>query len=83
MINGNGSVTIKGLKVGEYTVTEVTSWSWRYAPENNASAQQKITLDPTGKNEVTFKNTRTKNNWLGGDAYKKNEFKTSASPSTN
>ena len=84
VIKGNkSSVTIKGLKVGTYTVTEVTSWSWRYEPANNASAQQKITLDPTGKNEVTFKNTRTKDKWLGGDAYSKNEFKTSANASTN
>ena len=75
VINGNDSVTIKGLKVGTYTVTEVTSWSWRYEPAKNASAQ-KIKLKPrgTGDNTVTFKNTRTKDKWLGGDAYSKNVF---------
>ena len=84
VINGNGSVTIKGLKVGEYTVTEETSWSWRYELANNASAQQ-IELKPrgAGENKVTFKNTRAKDKWLGGDAYSKNEFKTSANASTN
>lgn len=72
VINGNGSVTIKGLKIGEYTVTEVTGWSWRYKPENN---DQTITLQPAEKNEVTFENTRSNTKWLGGDAYSKNEFK--------
>lgn len=70
VINGNGSVTIKGLKIGEYTVTEVTSWSWRYT----TSSSQNITLKPAGPNEVTFKNTRSNHKWLGGDAYFQNIF---------
>lgn len=84
VINGNDSVTIKGLKVGEYTVTEVTDWSWRYKPENNVSAQ-KIELKPrgVGENKVTFTNARTKDKWLGGDAYEQNKFGISASASTN
>ena len=71
VINGNGSVTIKGLKIGEYTVEEVTSWSWRYTTSNNS---KKITLKPAGPNEVTFENTRSNVKWLGGDAYKQNIF---------
>ena len=71
VINGNGSVTIKGLKIGEYTVTEVTNWSWRYTPSGNV---QTITLQPTGKNVVAFANNRTGLKWLGGDAYNKNVF---------
>lgn len=70
VINSNGSVTIKGLKIGEYTVTEVTSWSWRYT----TSSSQNITLKPAVTNEVTFKNTRSKDKWLGGDAYFQNIF---------
>lgn len=69
VIQGNGSVTIKGLKVGTYTVTEDTDWSWRYTPKNKT---QNITLQPAGKNEVTFINSRSKGKWLGGDAYKHN-----------
>ena len=72
VINGNGSVTINGLKIGTYTVTEVTGWSWRYKPENN---DQTITLQPAKKNEVTFENTRSSIKWLDGNAYCKNEFK--------
>lgn len=72
VINGNGSVIIKGLKIGEYTVKEVTSWSWRYTTSNNS---KKITLKPTENNTVTFENNRSKDKWLGGDAYKQNIFK--------
>ena len=60
------SVTIKDLTVGEtYTVTEDTSWSWRYSPE---SATYSIPLAPTG-NEVTVNNTLNNNNWLGASSY--------------
>ena len=68
-IQGNGSVTIKGLKIGTYTVTEDTGWSWRYTLKNKT---QNITLQPAGKNEVTFINSRSKGKWLGGDAYNHN-----------
>ena len=70
VIQGNGSVTIKGLKIGEYTVTEDTDWSWRYTPQDGNS--QKITLSATEPNTVTFTNKRSKGKWLGGDAYKHN-----------
>ena len=73
VINGNGSVTIKGLKIGStYTVTEVTGWSWRYTPN---SEPKLITLKATGENSVTFANTRSSTKWLDGNAYCKNEFK--------
>ncbi len=72
VINGNGSVTIKGLKIGTYTVTEVTNWSWRYTTADKVS--QNITLQPAQTNAVTFKNTRSNGKWLGGDAYIKNVF---------
>ena len=72
VINGNGSVTIKGLKIGEYTVKEVTGWSWRYTPDSETKL---ITLKATGENSVTFANTRSSIKWLNGNAYSKNEFK--------
>ena len=73
VINGNGSVTIKGLKIGTYTVTEVTNWSWRYTTD---SSSQSIELKPaqTNANAVTFTNIRNNGKWLGGDAYSKNIF---------
>lgn len=72
VVNGNGSVTIKGLKIGEYTVKEVTSWSWRYT--TTSSNPQSIELKPEQTNAVTFENTRSKDKWLGGDAYFQNIF---------
>lgn len=71
VIKGNGSVTIKGLKIGTYTITEVTDWSWRYTPDKNGKT---ITLQPAQTNEVTFANTRANDKWLGGDAYSQNKF---------
>ena len=69
VIQGNCSVTIKGLKIGEYTVTEDIGWSWRYTPQEN---RKTITLSATEPNTVTFTNKRSKGKWLGGDAYKRN-----------
>lgn len=71
VVNGNGSVIIKGLKIGTYTVTEVTNWSWRYTAD---SSSQSIELKPAVTNAVTFVNTRSNHKWLGGDAYSKNIF---------
>lgn len=70
VINGNGSVTITGLKVGKYTVTEVTDWSWRYSPD---SPSQTIDVKPNMSN-VVFSNSRTNQKWLGGDAYVQNKL---------
>ena len=71
VIHGNGSVKVKGLKVGEYTVTEVTDWSWRYTP---TAGEQKITLSPTETNELIFSNNRAKGKWLSGSAYADNNW---------
>ena len=74
VINGNGSVTIKGLTIGTYVVTEDTGWSWRYTPEGGNV--KSITLNPTGDNNVGFTNKRTNDKWLDGNAYAKNVFGT-------
>ena len=36
VVTENGSVTIKDLPVGKYTITEDANWSWRYStsPKN-------------------------------------------------
>ena len=71
VIQGNGTVVLKGLKIGEYTVTEDTSWSWRYTPESGSVS---ITLKPGETNAVTYVNNRTNDKWLGDDSYVKNVF---------
>lgn len=70
VINGNGSVTITGLKVGSYTVTELTAWSWRYRPDK---LSQTINVNPSMTN-VVFSNSRSRHKWLGGDAYVQNKL---------
>ena len=71
VIQGNGTVVLKGLKIGEYTVTEDTRWSWRYTPESGSVS---ITLKPGETNAVTYVNKRTNDKWLGDDSYVKNVF---------
>ena len=71
-VHGNGKTTIAELPVGEYTVTELTDWSWRYRPKNG---EQPITLDPDVTNVLTFENERKDGQWLSGDAYNNNLYK--------
>lgn len=74
VIQGNGTVVLTGLKIGDYTVTEDTSWSWRYTPRDGAA--RTITLQAGKTNSVTYVNNRTNNKWLDGNAYAKNVFGT-------
>lgn len=76
VIQGDGFVTLKGLKVGTYTVTEDTTWSWRYTPQDGA--EKTATLSAANdSDEVTFVNERTNPKWVTTDVYCKNEFKDS------
>lgn len=69
-VHGNGKTTITDLPVGKYRVTEMTGWSWRYAPAKKA---QEITL-AVGGMTLQFANQRAKNNWLDGDSFRVNLF---------
>lgn len=86
-VHGNGSTTINGLKVGsQYTVTELTDWSWRYGFKtwsfkivgNTAASgdtnSAEITLGSDG-NKIIFINTRDEDKWLDGDSWLDNLFK--------
>ena len=73
VIQGGGSVTLKGLKVGTYTVKEDTTWSWRYETTNGT---QTATLSADrDSDEVTVTNTLKNDKWVTTDVYCKNEFK--------
>ncbi|MBQ3256986.1 MAG: InlB B-repeat-containing protein [Oscillospiraceae bacterium] len=67
--SSESSVTVYGLPVGNYTVTEVSDWSWRYVPKN---ASQTIVLSNHGS--VSFTNTLDKLLWLSGDCYANNHW---------
>lgn len=72
VINGDGSTTITNLPLGEYTVTEMEDWSWRYDAEDGETKTITLTADQNG--EVNFTNDRTKVQWLSGDSYAENSF---------
>lgn len=63
VITGADKQVIKNLPVGEYTITEDTSWSWKYTPvDNNQSVMEENIQD--GAATVTFKNENEGTNWL-------------------
>ena len=66
------TVTLTGLAVGEYTVTEDDGWSWRYT----ASGDGSVTLskeNPDG--QITITNELEKDQWLTYDGSEVNNFK--------
>ena len=69
VINGNSSVTIKGLKSGTYTVTEVTAWQ-----HTAGSNSQSVTLQSSKSSTVCFKDDRSSHQWLSGNAYNRITF---------
>ena len=67
VITGNGSATLTGLPVGNYTVTEDTAWSWRYTCDNSSAS---TTLSASKDNDrLTITNKLTENNWLGNETF--------------
>lgn len=67
VITGNGSATLTGLPVGDYTVTEDTGWSWRYTCDNSSAS---TTLSASKDNDrLTITNKLTENNWLGNETF--------------
>ena len=67
-----GKTTITKLPVGEYTITEMTDWSWRY---ENDSFNREIELEYNeGSNTITFDNIRSQTKWLDGNAVSINDF---------
>lgn len=87
-VHGNSSVIIDGLTVGkQYTVTEITDWSWRYGKQvfTTTLEEDDYTVPATGgiivklsvnkeKNNVTCENKRTVPYWLDGDSFCVNVF---------
>lgn len=71
VIHGNGSVTIRNLPVGTYTVTEDGDWSWRY--EAGQTGEATLTRAcPDGM--VVIANRMEDDQWLGGDCYCPNVY---------
>lgn len=69
-VKGNGSVVIKNLPTGTYTVTEVSDWSWRYEPKD---AEQEAEL-VVGGTTVTFENVRENDKWFDDETSVDNKY---------
>lgn len=67
-VQGNGSVTITGLPVGSYTVTEDAGWSWRYTPGEPAAATLAGAFGQDSA-AVTVDGSRTAQHWLTGGSF--------------
>ena len=78
VITGNNSVTIKGLLIGQYTVTEDTNWSWRYSTSNGGDVDV-----VAGGSSIIFENSRSKGQWLSGDSVAENQFTINGSVASN
>ena len=77
-IHGNGQATVKNLPSGQYKVTQVNAWSWRYTPNQT---EQSVTLNANGT-VVEYKQTRAhegdagnKWKWLNGQHWIDNRWK--------
>ncbi len=74
------SITVKDLPVGDYVVTQLTDWSWRYTPlrqtyrEITVKADGSTDPNVSGGNWVRFTNTRTDGYWLDDYSYSVNIF---------
>lgn len=77
-VQGNGQVTITGLPLGTYDITEETGWSWRYQSvsiSNNGSVN--LTKD-SDTATVTVTNSNKNTSLLDGNAYVQNISKPAA-----
>lgn len=61
-VTGNGQVTIKDLLLGNYTITQQNSWSWRN--DDTAKSVEHSNVDGT---TVTF-NGNANDKWLNGNS---------------
>lgn len=71
---GKGSVTVKDLPAGKYTVSEITDWSWRYEVVAVEDTEREVSLE--NDHTETFKNKIKDNKWLDHNTNVNNVFNT-------
>ena len=78
-IHGDGQATVKNLPSGEYKVTQVNAWSWRYTPDQ--TAERSVTLKANGtvveytQNRAHEGDAGNKWKWLNGQHWIDNRWK--------
>ncbi len=70
-VTGKGSATIEYIPSGDYTVTELDDWSWKY--ESTAAKNIQV-LATDSAVTVEFTNTRNDNKLLGDETNINNKF---------
>ena len=79
-VKGSGSVVVKDLPCGKYTVTEDTGWAWRYQLSSSTvdgksqTTASPVSVDLNSVKTVIFTNTGDNDKWLSNEAYAKNLF---------
>ena len=64
-VTGNSTVTLSNLHIGNYVITEITDWSFRYTPD---AVSKNITLvAEVEHNAITFVHSRSEDKWLDGN----------------
>ena len=82
-IHGDGQATVKNLPSGDYEVTQVDTWSWRYTPEQ--TAERSVTLNANGtvveytQSRAHEGDTGNKWKWLNGQHWIDNRWKDGSS----
>lgn len=69
---GNGSTTIAKLPTGEYTVSALSAWAWRYEPIDPVR-DVTLTYNEAG-NQLSFNHVRRHEQWLDGNHVNTNLF---------
>ena len=69
-LTGHEQVAIYQLPAGDYTVRELTGWTWKYDSEGSKSIQ----VTGTEEKIVKFTYTGTTPDWLHGETHKENNF---------
>ena len=64
---GNGVAIITELHVGNYRISEITDWSWRYTV--NGETAQEIEAYGQSGGSVVFTQSETNGKWLDGNGY--------------
>ena len=62
------------LEAGNYRVTELTSWSWRYDVNDPETGVDDVTVVSGETAQAPFTNVRNAMNWLHGENNADNVF---------
>ncbi len=71
-LHGSNVTTVADVPLGEYTVTEQTGWTWRYATDG-AKVVKNVVSDAS-KNVFDFSGEKTITTWVSDVATKLNNF---------